>query len=374
MNKFKRDIFIPVAKPNIGKEELANVIRAVKSGWISKGEYINKFEVDFAKYIGTRYAVSATSGTTALHLVLVALGIKKGDEVIVPDLTFVATANAVSYTGAKPVFVDVDENNWCIDPLKIEKAVTRKTKAIIPVHLYGHSADMDPIMKIAKKHNLYVIEDAAEAHGGEYRGRKVGSIGDAAIFSFFGNKIITTGEGGMVITNNKNIAERTMFLRDHARDDKKKYWHKEIGYNYPMTNIQAAIGFAQLKKINKFIAAKRRIFRWYSRHLKNLKGVKLNPEEKWAKNVFWMASLVLGEGARISRDNLIKRLAKRGIDSRPFFYPLSQLPMYGGKPRNPIALQISKSGINLPSGTDLKEKEVKYICDTLKTILSGKSK
>lgn len=362
-------ISIPVAKPNIGKEELANVAQAVKSGWISsRGDFIEQFEREFAKYIGVKFTVATNNGTTALHLVLYALGIKKGDEVIVPDLTFIATANAVSYTGAKPVFVDIDEKNWCLDHRKIEKAITRRTKAVIPVHLYGHPADMDPILKIARKHKLFVIEDAAEAHGAEYKGEKVGSLGHAAIFSFYGNKIITTGEGGMITTNNKNIYLKARHLRNQGMDEDNKYWHSTIGYNYRMTNVQAAIGLAQLKKIEKFIKAKRRIFGWYTEYLRGLRGIRLNPEEKWAKNVYWMISMVL-EDTKISRNVFIKKLQKAGIETRPFFYPVSELPMYGGKTVNPVTLKISRRGLNLPSGTDLKESEVQYVCKTIKSIL-----
>jgi len=246
--------FIPIAEPSITQKEISYVTDAVKSGWVSSlGYYIFEFEKKFAEFIGTKYALTTSNGTTALHLTLASLGIKEGDEVIIPDLTFVATANAVAYTGAKPIIVDVEEDIWCIDPDSIRKSITPKTKAIIPVHLYGHSADMDEIIKISNEYGLHVIEDAAEAHGAEYKGKKVGSLGKCGVFSFYGNKIITTGEGGMITTDDEKLYERAKFLRDHAMNKEKRYWHSEIGFNYRITNLQAALGLAQLERIEEFL-------------------------------------------------------------------------------------------------------------------------
>ncbi|MEM4522680.1 MAG: DegT/DnrJ/EryC1/StrS aminotransferase family protein, partial [Nitrososphaeria archaeon] len=254
----------PVAEPEIGDEELKNVIEAVKSGWVSsKGRFIDEFESSFAKYVGVKYGIATSNGTAALHLALAGLNIGSDDEVIVPDLTFAATINAVLYTRAKPVIVDINPEYWCIDPTKLEKAITSKTKAIILVHLYGHPCDMEPIMEIAEQHNLYVIEDVAEAHGAEYKGRKVGSFGHISCFSFYGNKVITTGEGGMCLTNDREIAERIKILRDHGMSPEKRYWHDVIGFNYRMTNLQAALGLAQLGKIERFIEKKREIAKKY---------------------------------------------------------------------------------------------------------------
>lgn len=364
--------FIPISEPSITQKEIDYVTDAVKSGWVSSlGHYINKFEKKFAEYIGVKYALTTSNGTTALHLVLVCLNIKEGDEVIVPDLTFIATANAVAYTGAKPIFVDVDTETWCISPLSIKKAITSKTRAIIPVHLYGHPADMDEINEIAKQHNLYVVEDAAEAHGAEYKGKKVGSLGACGVFSFYGNKIITTGEGGMITTNDEKLYKRAKFLKDHAMSSEKRYWHPEIGYNYRMTNIQAALGMAQLERIDELIAKKRKIFKWYKGALEGLDGVRLNPEKEWAKNVFWMICIILERDYKISRDELMIRLKEKGIDTRPFFYPMSEMPMYRdrGNYSNPIAKNLSKKGMNLPSGVTLEINDVKRICTTIKTIL-----
>ncbi|NQV08592.1 DegT/DnrJ/EryC1/StrS family aminotransferase, partial [Candidatus Woesearchaeota archaeon] len=250
--------FIPVAEPVLEGNELKYVTECVKTGWISSaGKFVKKFEEKFSKYCDCKYGVAVSNGTTALHLALVALGIKKGDEVIVPNFTFVATANAVVYVGGVPVFVDADKETWNIDVDKIEEKITSKTKAIIPVNIYGHPCDMNKIMDIAKKHNLYVIEDCAESHGAEYNGEKTGSFGDISCFSFYGNKIITTGEGGMCVTNNKELAEKMSMLKDHGMKPERRYWHETIGFNYRMTNIQAAIGLAQLENINKFIETKR---------------------------------------------------------------------------------------------------------------------
>ncbi len=355
--------FIPVSEPTITEKEIKYVMQAVKSGWVSSlGEYINRFEDEFAKFVGTKYALTVANGTVGLHLALVSLGIKEGDEVIVPDLTFIATANAVKYTGATPVFADIDKETWCISVEDIERKITPRTKAIIPVHLYGHPADMDPIMEIAKRYNLYIIEDCAEAHGAEYKGRKVGSIGHCGVFSFYGNKIITTGEGGMITTNDKELYEKAKYLRDHAMSKEKRYWHTEIGYNYRMTNIQAALGLAQLERINEIINKKRRIFEWYKEGLKDLEGIKLNPEKEWVKNVYWMVCLVHENFDEEKRERFMKELKNKGIDTRPFFYPCSMMPMYKQDGLiNPVSYEISKKGISLPSGYNLKEEDVKWI-------------
>ena len=244
---------IPFADPLLGDEELNNVIDAVKSTWIGAlGKYLGQFEKDFSGYLGSKHASTVTNGTVAIHAALLALGIKPGDEVIVPDMTFVATANAAAFIGAKVVLADVEKDTWNIDPKEVAKKITKKTKAIIPVHLYGHPADMDPIMELARKNGLFVVEDCAEAAGAEYKGRKVGTIGDIGCFSFHASKLITTGEGGMCVTGRKELWEKIEHLKNHAMDEKRRYWHDMIGYNYRMTNIQAAIGVAQLRKLDRF--------------------------------------------------------------------------------------------------------------------------
>lgn len=372
MNKKVKNF--PVASPSIGPQEIEHVLDAVKSGWVSSlGPYIKKFEEAFAKFIGVKYALATTNGTSALHLALLCCGVKRGDEVIVPDLSFIATANAVSYTGAKPVFADIDPETWCIDPQSIRRVISVRTKAVIPVHLYGHPADMDSVARIGREYNVRIIEDAAEAHGAKYKGKKVGGIGNAGIFSFFGNKIITTGEGGMITTHDKMIYEKARFLRDQAMSRTKRYWHTAIGFNYRMTNMQAALGVAQLKRIREFIGKKREIFEWYKKYLSDTAGLQLNPEKPWAKSVFWMTCLLLENSVRVSRDQLIGRLQKRGIDARPFLYPISQMPMYRARQHNPIAERIASRGINLPSSVTLCKSDVKWIAVKIKGLLSRRS-
>lgn len=359
---------IPIAEPCLGDEELKNVVDAVKSGWISsKGKFIEEFERGFARYCGVKYGVASSNGTVALHLALKVLGIGKDDEVIVPDLTFIATANAVTYCNARPVFVDSHPEYWCIDPEKVEEKITHKTKAIIPVHLYGHPCDMGAIMDITEDHDLYVIEDAAEAHGAEYKGRKVGSFGDVSCFSFYGNKIITTGEGGMCLTDNEELRENMRALRDHAMSSNKRYWHDVIGFNYRMTNMQAAIGVAQLTKINQFIEKKIQIAGWYKEGLEDLANqglITLHPEMSWAKCVYWMYSIVIEDKMGIDRDELIRLLEKKGIDTRPFFYPVHVLPPYKTDEYTlNIARTLSLNGLNLPSSPTLEKNEIEYIVE-----------
>lgn len=365
---------IPIAEPCLGKEELDNVVEAVKGGWISsKGRFIPEFEEEFATYCGVRHGVATSNGTVALHLALKTLGISGGDEVIVPTLTFIATANAVAYCNAKPVFIDSHPDYWCLDPARIEEKITPKTKAIIPVHLYGHPCDMDAIMHIARRHNLFVIEDAAEAHGAEYRGKKVGSFGDISCFSFYGNKIITTGEGGMCLTDNKWFAERMAILRDHGMSPTRRYWHDEVGFNYRMTNMQAAIGVAQVKKVDKFVAGKREIAGLYRALLKDVEGITLPPEMPWAKSVFWMYSILVKDEFPVRRDQLMEELRQREIDSRPLFHPIHRMPAHENEESLTVAEEISRRGINLPSSVNLEREGVEKVVDVI-TMVSSRGK
>lgn len=362
---------IPVAEPDIGKVELKYVSEAVKSGWISsKGFFIREFEERFSKYIGMKYGISTSNGTAALHLALVSLGINRGDEVIVPDLTFASVANVVIHTGAKPVFIDSHPEYWCIDPSKLEERITKNTKAIIPVHLYGHPCNMDPIMKIAEDYDIYIIEDCAEAHGAEYKGKKVGSFGDISCFSFYGNKIITTGEGGMCLTNDEELAERMRIIRDHGMRPEKRYWHEVVGFNYRLTNLQAALGVAQLEKINAFIRRKRKLAETYNSLLKDVKGITLPPEMSWAKNVYWLYSILIDNNSYgINRDKLVSKLAESGIETRCFFYPMHVMPPYKKYATNcrfPVAEKLSSNGINLPSSVNLTEEEIYEITKLIK--------
>lgn len=364
--------WIPVAQPVLGEEELANVVAAVRSGWISSlGPFIEEFEREFAGFCGIRYGVALASGTAALHLALAAVGVREGDEVLLPSLTFVATANAVRYCGATPVFVDSDPDTWGLDPTLLEARISRRTRAILPVHLYGHPCDMDPILELARRYGLAVVEDAAEAHGAEYRGRRAGALGTVGCFSFYGNKIITTGEGGMCVTDDPALAERIRHLRDHGMDPKRHYWHDVIGYNYRMTNLQAALGVAQVKKLQGFVERKRQLARGYAERLAPLARtgrIRLHPEAPWAKSVFWMYSVILAD-APVSRDQVRVRLRERGVDTRPFFHPIHTLPPYATGERLPVAEELAARGLNLPSGAGLEPQQVETVARALREVL-----
>ncbi len=358
--------FIPVAEPSIGDKELIYVTDCLKSGWISSlGEYVRSFENQFAVYCETQYGVATFNGTVALHLLIATLNLGIGDEVIVPSLTFVATANAVRYTGATPVFVDSERQTWNIDPAAVAAAITPRTKAIIAVHLYGHPADMDALRAIADKYNLLLLEDAAEAHGARYKGRRVGSLGDAAIFSFYGNKIITTGEGGIIVTHNQAWAERAFFLENQGRYNDNPYFHPELAFNYRMTNIQAAIGLAQLERIDQLIEIRQRNAAHYNRRLAEVVGLTLPPAMAWAENVYWMYSVLIEDEFGLSRDEVRARLRAANIDTRPFFYPVHTLPMYHSGQSLPIAEDLAQRGINLPSASTLTPEQIERVCDTL---------
>jgi perosamine synthetase len=280
-------------------------------------------------------------------------------------LSFIAVANAVTYCNAKPVFVDSHQDYWCIDPKKIEEKVTGNTKAIIPVHLYGHPTDMDSILNVARGHNLYVIEDAAEAHGAEYKGKKVGSLSDISCFSFYGNKIITTGEGGMCLTNNEKLAEKMRILRDHGMSPNKRYWHIIIGFNYRMTNMQAAVGVAQLKKLDEFVEKKRQIARLYNSLLKDIDGIITPPEMSWAKNVYWMYSALIEDDFLMGRDELMKKLAINGIETRPFFHPIHEMVPYNNNEKFEVAESLSMKGMNFPSSVTLKKEDLDVIFQSI---------
>jgi len=360
---------IPVSQPKLSQLELDYVVNAVKSGWVSSlGSYIDSFEEKFATFCGTRYAVSVSNGTVGLHLAMKTLNIGEGDEVIVPDLTFVATANAVMTAGAKPIFVDVRRDTYCIDPGAIIKAITPRTKAIIPVHLYGHPANMSEIMAIAKKHKLYVIEDAAEAHGAEIGGVRVGALGDCGVFSFYGNKIITSGEGGMITTNDVEFYNRARMLRDHAMSPEIRYWHTEVGYNYRITNIQAALGVAQLEQVDDFLAQRAEILRLYRKNL-SAAGIELNPVVN-ASPVNWMVCAVVEGLDRKRRDQLIVKMKERGVDCRPFFFPMSMMPMYQ-RADNPVSYHLSECGLNLPTYVGLTEADISKVSDVFLTALKS---
>jgi perosamine synthetase len=371
---------VPVAAPVIGHRELEYVTDAVRSEWVSSlGPYIERFESAFAAYVGVKHAISVASGTAALHLALRALGIGPGDEVIVPDLTFVATANMVLLAGASPVLVDVEPDTWCLDPIAVERAISPRTRAIIPVHLYGHPANMDLLLSIAKERGLMVVEDAAEAHGAKWRGRMVGSLGRVGAFSFYGNKLITTGEGGMLTTDDSELALRIRHLKDHGMSSNRRYFHTELAFNYRMTNIQAALGLAQLEQIETFIERKRQIYYWYREELGQIPCLRLNPEchTHGYRNVFWMICVVLAKDLSDTRDALCQRLKSFGIDTRPFFVPMHELPFLEkcrtvGREgdRCVVSSMLSRQGFNLPSGAGLDEDTVRWVGSTVRSLLT----
>jgi len=369
---------IPVSKPLVGEEEKKMVVEALNSGEISGnfGRFIGEFEEGFARYSGCAYGVATTSGTTALHLAVATLGIKPGDEVLVSTFTNMATFFAVLYTGATPVPIDIEPDTWNMDPAFLEGKVTSKTKAILVVHVYGHPVDMDPVLAVAKKHNLFVIEDAAEAHGAEYKGRKTGSLGDIACFSFYANKIVTTGEGGMVTTNDAVLAARARSLKSLAYGKEHKFMHEDVGFNYRMANLQAALGCAQLQKADRVIEMKRAIAESYSELLGDIPDLQLPVERSYAKNVYWMYHVVLRGALEGKRKNVMGALSERGIETREAFIPANRQEIFikRGLMKEgdcPVANRVGKNGFYLPSGPVLSKEEIIYVATSLKDALKG---
>lgn len=365
---------IPINQPSITDLEINYVNDAVSNGWGEKCyDYINKFENLFKEHVGSRYSNATSSCTGAIHLALLALGVKEGDEVILPEITWIASVEPVLYIGAKPVFVDVLEDTWCIDPKAIENAITEKTKAIIPVHIYGSVCEMDEIMNIAKKYNLKVLEDAAEGIGSEYKGKKVGSIGDAGVFSFHGTKTITTGEGGIVVSNSLDLIKKIKVLNDHGRNsedpDHKPYWMRDYGYKYKISNIQAALGCAQVERIDELINKKRKIFDWYKKLFEFL-PVKINVEKENTKNGYWLPTVIFDENLNIKVDDFFKYGKSKGIDFRPFFVPLSSLPFFEKNNSNVTSYKLFQNGINLPSFHDITFDDCTYIVSLFKEFIN----
>lgn len=360
---------IPVANPNFIGNEKKYVDDCMESGWISSaGKYVELFEKKFADFCGVKHAVACCNGTVALHLALVALGVEAGDEVIVPTLTFVATANAVVHCGARPVFVDSEAETWNLDPQQIESKITARTKGIIAVHLYGHPAKMSELKEIARRHKLFLLEDAAEAHGAMCGGKIVGSLGDAAAFSFYANKIVTTGEGGMVVTDHDALAERARLLRGQGMDANRRYWHPIVGYNYRMMNLQAAIGLAQMEKIDRQIELRARVAELYRDRLREFPGITFQSEQPWARHANWMFSVVLDREIWGRRDDIIERLGGLGIETRPVFYPAHTFPPYADSAVGetfPTAEKLSAGGVSLPTWAGLTEEQIDKVCRAL---------
>ncbi len=362
---------IPVNEPVISEQSKKNLKKAVDTGWLSSsGPFVRQFEEEFAGYLGVKHAITVSNGTAALHVALLALGIGRGDEVIVPAFTMGATWMAVMYTGAKPVFVDCELETYNIDPDLIKKKITKRTRAIIPVHIYGQACDMDAINKIAKKHKLLVIEDAAEALGGEYRGRKCGTLSDIACFSFYANKIVTAGEGGMIVTNNAKWAREAERFKDLYHSDKKRFIHEKLGYNFRMTNLQAAVGLGELKNIKKYLAKKQWMAELYEKGLRGVRGISLPQTLAHVKNTFWMYGILIHKSEfGMSRDQLREKLKNTGVDSRDFFYPPEDQPLLKkiiGSQRFPNTKYLSQNGLYLPSGLAITEKQIQTVYQAIK--------
>ncbi|OIQ09847.1 putative pyridoxal phosphate-dependent aminotransferase EpsN [Moorella thermoacetica] len=366
-----QEIKIPLDWPNISELERDYILKALASGYVSSaGPLVREFEQRFAAYLGIGHAVAVVNGTAGLHLALKLLGIGPGDEVIVPALTFIATVNPVVYAGARPVVVDVDPRTWNIDPAAIEKAITKHTRAIIPVHLYGNPADMDAILGLAREYGLYVIEDATEALGSTYKGKKAGTFGHIGVFSFNGNKIITTGGGGMLVTEDPEVARRARILVNQGREPgETEYEHKEIGFNYRLTNLQAALGLAQLERLPEFLATKRRNAAIYCRDLYNVLGISWQQELPEAESNWWLFSILVDKKKYgLDKLELMQYLRKEGIQIRPLFKPLNWQQCYRAYNFNhcPIAEALYISGLNLPSASSLREKDIMYVIRSIK--------
>jgi perosamine synthetase len=361
-----------VAETRLAGNERDYLNQCIDSNWISsKGPFIPAFERAFAPQAGCDFAVACTSGTVALHLLLAALGLGHGDEAIIPAFTMIAVANAVRYTGASVRLVDAEPVHLNLDPDLVEAAITPRTRAIIAVHTYGHPAQMDRLQKIAARHNLLLIEDAAEAHGAEISGRRVGSIGRAGTFSFYANKIITTGEGGMITTNDAGLARLMRRLRDHAFHPERHFWHEYVGFNYRMTNLQAAVGLAQTERMGAIVAARRRLRTWYDERLQSIPGLQLPTEARGYRSVFWMYALRTKPSFPCSSHGLRQQLARRGIETRSFFVPMHMQPVYADHfhgERFPVAERLCNSGLYLPTHESLEGRDVDWICDQIKDI------
>lgn len=364
---------IPLVQPVFDGNELEYVTDCILTGWVSsQGKYVREFESNFIKYVGAKNALAVSNGTVALHLALVALGIGSGDEVLVPNLTFAAPINAVLYVGATPVMVDVDPVSMAINLSEAEKLISKKTRAIIVVHLYGHPADMNCLCELAASNNLFVIEDCAEALGSAYKGEHVGTFGDAATFSFFGNKTITTGEGGMVLFKDQSLHKRANVLRDHGMSPDKRYWHNEVGFNYRLTNLQAAVGVAQLERVDYFVQRKRWIANQYNLMLGNSLPLSLPQDGGDIYNSFWLYTVVLNQELSSKRDVILNFLKNSGIEVRPIFFPLHRMPPYAKFIRKgtfPVSDKLSNCGFSLPSSITMSEAEIMRTSECLKNAL-----
>jgi perosamine synthetase len=366
---------VPVSAVDLNGNEERYVIEAMRSTWISSsGKFVARFEKDFADFAGTKYALAVSNGTVALHLALLGLGVKPGDEVLVPSLTYVATANAVRYIGAEPIFVDVDETTWCIDPGKLNESITPRTKGIIAVHLYGHPADMDEINAFAEVHGLWVVEDAAEAHGAKYKERSVGGLGRAATFSFYGNKILTSGEGGAITLDDAELYGRLKMLRGQGMDPERRFFFPIVGYNYRLTNVACAILCAQLERAEELISRRRSVMRRYREGLAGIDGIGFQPVKNFVDPAPWLFSIIIDEAKfGRSRDATIHALREMDVETRPFFIPLHVLPPYRDRADKlatnlPVTASLASAGMNLPTYSTISMDTVDRICEIIRRL------
>jgi perosamine synthetase len=376
---------IPVNEPLIGEQEIANVLDCLKTGWISSaGKYLEEFEQAWADYCGMRYGIAVSNGTTALQVAVACLGLKPGDEVLLPSFTIISCAQAITYNGGVPVLVDSEPRTWCMDVSQVERRLTPRTRAIMPVHIYGHPVDMDPILDLARKHGLYIIEDAAEAHGAEYLSgrqsdqaiwRRCGGMSDISVFSFYANKLVTTGEGGMLLTNDPSLAERARSLRNLCFRRERRFYHTELGYNFRLTNLQAAIGLAQVQRMPETVRKKRWMGESYTQRLKHISSIQLPVEEAWAHQVYWMYGLVLDEATGMDAVEFSRRLHAQGVETRPFFLGIHEQPVYTRQglfkaETYPVTERIARQGLYLPSGVALTQAQLEEVCQAVEKVLA----
>lgn len=366
---------IPVNEPLLNEQAAKYVEECVRTGWISsEGRFIREFEKRWSDYCEMAHGVAVSNGTTALEVAMACLDLEPGDEVIMPTFTIISCALAIIEAGAVPVLVDSDPRTWCMDVSQVAAKITARTRAIMPVHMYGHPVDMDPLLELARKHDLFIIEDAAEAHGAEYKGQKIGGIGDLSCFSFFANKIITTGEGGMVLARREDHADRLRSLRNLCFRQDRRFYHTELGHNYRLTNLQAAIGLAQVEQIEKHLEQKRWMGRAYTERLSDLGQITLPVEEPWAKNVYWMYGIVLSDDVPYDATDLARQLKGEGVDTRPFFLGMHEQPvlqkrgLFNGE-YYPVAERLSRRGLYLPSGLALTEAQLEQVCEVVRRLL-----
>jgi perosamine synthetase len=381
--EFVDQAVIPVNEPRLGARELQYLTECVETGWISSsGRFIDEFEQKWASYCGRRYGIAVSNGTTALQVAVEGLGLRRGDEVILPTFTIVSCALAVVYAGAVPVLVDSDPGTWCMDVSQLEAKITSRTRAIMPVHIYGHPVQMDAVMQLAERYDLAVIEDAAEGHGAEYlsslgsepQWHRCGGFGEVSCFSFYANKLITTGEGGMVLTDDHALAERVRSLRNLCFEPRRRFHHERLGHNFRLTNLQAALGVAQIERIDEIVATKRWIGAQYTQRLSDLGGIQLPREEAWARSVYWMYGLVLDEETGMDAQECARRLRERGVETRPFFLGMHEQPAFHSRgmflsERYPVAERLARQGLYLPSGVALTAQQLTRVCDAVHEVL-----